>query len=211
MADDLDLTGTGINICDQSNCWHSTSIDGPDYGSIVVPDTPNLSTLIPELKQGIPYYVRISASNAMGASPFIMPYPPFQIPYPHQPAPPLEVSLASQDGSTLAVTIGAPVHDGGKDVSSYRVDYSTQPFVQERQRISLTCSPEPEIQSISTSATDIDEVQYLVLDSSYNGNGEVVEVQNVQCDATGGTFGLTINGETAYISHDADANDIKES
>jgi hypothetical protein len=96
-------------------------------------------------------------------------------------------------------------------VSSYRVDYSTQPFVQERQRISLTCSPEPEIQSISTSATDIDEVQYLVLDSSYNGNGEVVEVQNIQCDAIGGTFGLAFDGETAYISHDADANDIKES
>ena len=117
-------------------------------------------------------------------------------------------------------------------MSSYRVDYSTQPFVQERQRISLTCSPEPEIQSISTSATDIDEVhylvldssynvstsatdidevQYLVLDSSYNGNGEVVEVQNIQCDAIGGTFGLAFDGETAYISHDADANDIKES
>ena len=41
--------------------------DGPDYGSIVVPDTPDLSTLIPELKQGIPYYVRICASNAMGS------------------------------------------------------------------------------------------------------------------------------------------------
>ena len=90
--------------------------DGPDYGSIVVPDTPDLSTLIPELKQGIPYYVRICASNAMGSSPFITPYPQFQIPYQHQPAPPLEVScLASKDGSTLlAVIIGAPFHDGGK-------------------------------------------------------------------------------------------------
>ena len=116
VADDLDLTGTGINVCDQSNCWHSTSFDGPDYGSIVVPDTSDLSTLIPELKQGIPYYVRICASNAMGSSPFVTPYPQFQIPYQHQPAPPLEVScLASKDGSTLlAVIIGAPFHDGGK-------------------------------------------------------------------------------------------------
>jgi len=39
----------------------------------------------------------------------------------------------------------------------------------------------------------------------------VAEVQNVQCDATGGAFGLAIDGETAYISHNADANDIKES
>ena len=86
------------------------------FGSIVVPDTPDLSTLIPELKQGIPYYVRICASNAMGSSPFVTPYPQFQIPYQHQPAPPLEVScLASKDGSTLlAVIIGAPFHDGGK-------------------------------------------------------------------------------------------------
>ena len=117
VADDLDLTGTVVSMSvTKAVVGILPPFDGPDYGSIVVPDTPNLSTLIPELKQGIPYYVRICASNAMGSSPFITPYPQFQIPYQHQPAPPLEVScLASKDGSTLlAVIIGAPFHDGGK-------------------------------------------------------------------------------------------------
>jgi hypothetical protein len=139
-----------------------------------------------------------------------MPYPPLHIPYPHPPAPPLEVQLESIDGSNLAVRIDAPFHDGDVDITSYRVDYSTQPFVQERQRISLMCSPQSEIQTVTTSAADIDEVQYLVIDSSYGGNGEVLEVQRVTCDATGGTFGLSLYDETAYIAHDADENDIKE-
>mmetsp|Transcript_25263 Transcript_25263/g.52844 ORF Transcript_25263/g.52844 Transcript_25263/m.52844 type:complete len:1508 (+) Transcript_25263:155-4678(+) len=212
VADDLDLEGTVASMSvSKATVGDLPPFDGPDYGSRVVTDTSELSILIPELKQGIPYYVRISASNSLGTSPSIMPYPPFQIPYPQPPFPPSEVSLEPNDGSTLAVIIDAPFHDGGKDITSFRVDYNTQPFVQEKQRVSLTCSPQPEIQSVTTSATDINEVQYIVLDSSYTGNGEVLEVQNILCDATGGTFGLSLGGDTAYISHDADANDIKES
>jgi hypothetical protein len=30
------------------------------------------------------------------------------------------------------LALNAPFHDGGKDVTSYCVDYSTQPFVQEK-------------------------------------------------------------------------------
>ncbi|KAL9189871.1 hypothetical protein ACHAXT_009546 [Thalassiosira profunda] len=212
VADDLDLEGTVASMgVFKSTVGALPPFDGPDYGSLVVSDRADLSVVIPDLRQGIPYYVRISASNALGASPTIMPYPPVHVPFPQPPAPPSDVSLEAEDGSTLAVSIDAPFHDGGKSVTSYRVDYSTQPFVQERQRISLTCSPEPEIQSVTTSATDIDEIQFLVLDSSYSGGGEVAEVQRIRCDATGGTFGLLLDGETAYISHDADADDIKES
>ena len=49
-----------------------------------------------------------------------------------------DVTIEPKNGLALTVTIGAPFHDGGKDISSYRVDYSTQPFAQERQRVSLT-------------------------------------------------------------------------
>ena len=212
VADDLDLRGTVPSMSVyKATVGKLPPFDGPDYGSLVVEDnTDDLSTLITQLKQGIPYYVRISASNALGYGPSIMPYPPFHIPYPQPPAPPLQVHLESKDGSNLAVTIDAPFHDGGDDITSYRVDYSTQPFVQERQRISLTCSPRSEVQTVTTSATDIDEVQYLVIDSSYSGNGEILEVQRVMCDATGGTFGLSLGDETVYIAHDADDNDIKE-
>jgi len=212
VADDLDLKGTVPSMSVyKATVGKLPPFDGPDYGSLVVQDSADdLSTLIPQLKQGIPYYVRISAANALGYGPSIMPFPPFHTPYPQPPAPPSQVHLESKDGSNLAVTIDAPFHDGGDDITSYRVDYSTQPFVQERQRISLTCSPQSEVQTITTSAADIDEVQYLVIDSSYSGNGEVLEVQRIMCDATGGTFGLSLGGETTYIAHDADENDIKD-
>ena len=212
VADGLDLKGTVPSISVyKETVGQLPPFDGPDYGSLVVEDSmDDVMTLIPHLKQGIPYYIRISASNALGYGPSIMPYPPFQIPYPQPPAPPSQVYLESKDGSNLAVTIDAPFHDGGDSISSYRVDYSTQPFVQERQRISLTCSPQSEVQTITTSASDLDEVQYLVIDSSYKGNGEILEVQRVMCDATGGTFALTLGDETAYIAHDADKNDIMD-
>ena len=211
IADDLDLRGTVVSMSvSRVTIGILPTFDGPDYGSYVITDFSDLSLLIPELKQGIPYYVRISASNEMGFGPSIIPYPPFRIPFPQPPAPPSEVRLEPKDGSTLAVTIEAPVHDGRKEITFYRVDYSTKPFTQEKQRISLTCSPLPEVQAITTSAMDINEIQYLVIDSSFNGNGETFEVQNVRCDATGGTFSLSFGDEAAYISHDATASDIKE-
>lgn len=80
----------------------------------------------------------------MGFGPTIMPYPPIEIPYPEPPADPLHVDLVSSDGSTLTAAIDAPFHDGGEDISTYRVDYSTTPFSQEKQRVSLTCNPLPD-------------------------------------------------------------------
>ena len=211
LVDDLDLTGTVASMAVSKTIVGALPpFNGPDYGSALVSDT-DVSVLIPKLKQGIPYYVRISAMNAVGTSPFIMPYPPVEIPLPRPPKSPSSVLLEAKDGSTLAVAIYSPFHDGGRAITSYRVDYSTQQFVQERQRIGLTCSPQPAIQTVTTSATDIDEVQFLIIDSSYGGDGEVQEVQRVMCDATGGTFGLSFGGETAYIAHDADSNEIKES
>ena len=212
VVDDLDLTGTVASIS-VSRVREGTlpPFNSEDYGRAVVQATQDLSVLIDDLKQGIPFYVRISALNALGASPSIMPYPPYEIPFPQPPAPPSGVSLRPNDGSTITVAIDAPFHDGGDDVTSYRVDYSTQPFIQERQRILLTCDPQPTIQSVTTSANDINEIQYLVIDSSYSGAGRISEVQNIRCDASGGTFSLSLGGETAYISHDADLNSIKDS
>jgi hypothetical protein len=214
VPDDLDLRGTVASMSvAKATVGALPPFDGPDYGSRLIADTnSDLSVVIPDLKQGIPYYVRISASSQLGSGPSVMPYPPVEVPFPQPPSDPLQVDLESLDGTTLAVSIHAPFHDGDEAISTYRVDYSTEPFAQEKlkQRVSLTCDPQPEIQSITTIAADVNEVQYLVLDSSYQGNGEVSEVQRVLCDATGGTFGLSLDGETAYISHDYDANQIKE-
>ena len=61
-----------------------------------------------------------------------------------------------------------------------------------------------------SSALDLNEMQYIVLNSGYSGNGVVQEVQEVSCDATrtGGEFGLRIFSETAFIEHDANKNGI---
>ena len=69
--------------------------------------------------------------------------------------------------------------------------------------MSLTCNPQPETQSTNTLAA----VLCLVIDSNYNGNGEVLEVQQILCDKTGGTFGLEFDTETAFISHDDGAEE----
>jgi hypothetical protein len=52
---------------------------------------------------------------------------------------------------------------------------------------------------MTTSATDINEIC------------KILEVQNIQCNVTSGTFGLSLGGETAYIVHDAYSNDTKKS
>ena len=212
VPDDIDLRGTVVSMSvSKTTVGVLPPFDGPDYGSQLVTDfTDDLTLVIPQLKQGIPYYVRISASSEVGYGPSIMPYPPIEVPFPQPPADPSQVQIESIDGSTLTISIDAPFHDGDEDISTYRVDYSTQPFSQEKQRISLTCDPQPEIQSITTFAEDINEVQYLVIDSSYQGNGEVLEIQRVLCDAMGGTFGLSFGGETAYISYNDGAEEIKE-
>ena len=75
----------------------------------------------------------------------------------------------------------------------------------------LECFPSPEIQTITTSAVDINEIQHIIIDSSYQGHGIVREIQLVQCDATGGIFGLSFEGDIAYISHDSNEEDIKSS
>ena len=181
-ADDLDLQGTVVSMSVTKKVEGSLPpFDqgrSEDYGSMsVLDDGDELSALITGLKQGIPYYVRISALNAHGKSPAVMPYRPVEVPSPLQPAPPGKVEIVSEDSTTLGVSIQAPFHDGGEPVTSMLVETSSVPFAQEMQRISLTCSPEPEVQSISTSAADIAEIQYLVLDSSYAGNGVVEEIQ----------------------------------
>ena len=232
VADGLDLEGTVASISVATHVVGVTPpFDGPDYGSIVLTDidlnVDHLTTVVSPLKQGIPYYFRVSAANALGSGPVVASKPPFEVPLPQPPSDPSHVGLEVKDGSTLTVTIDEPDHTGGESVDTYQVDYSTEPFQHEKQRVSLTCSPEPEIQTVTTYADDINEIQYLIIDSSYQGNGIIPETQRVTCDATGGTFGLSLvglraggragagagsdaEGMTAFFPYDANADDIQQ-
>ena len=234
VADGLDLEGTVASI---SVATHIVGVappfNGPDYGSLVLTDVGNglidnsdtllLSAVISPLKLGTPYYFRASAFNALGSGPTTASKPPFEMPLPQPPSYPSHVDLSVKDSSTLTVTIEEPEHDGGEAVDTYRVDYSRTEFFREKQLISLTCSPEPEVQTVTTYADEINEIQYLVIDSSYQGGGIVPETQRVYCDATGGSFSLTLGvggfggGDhdaettTAFFAFDADADAIKQS
>jgi len=77
------------------------------------------------------------------------------------------------------------------------VQYATQAFAQEVQAVRVSCEVRPEIQVVTSGAGDVNEVQivHAVLEDQYDG--EVTsEVQAVRCDATSGTFTLSIFGET---------------
>ena len=99
--------------------------------------------------------------------------PPFGKPKPQPPGAPSNVIVEVKDGSSLKASLGAPEYSGGGTVSTYRLDYVKEPFVRERQEISLACSPVPEIQIITTSAANLNEIQYVVVNSGYQGNGMV--------------------------------------
>ena len=64
--------------------------------------------------------------------------------------------------------------------------------------------------SITTSASDLNEIQYIIVKSEYAGNGLINEVQEVQCDATGGEFVVGVLDDFVFICHDANEKEIKD-
>jgi len=209
VIDDQDMRGTAVSasVVKVRN-GVPPSFDGPEYQFHTHIDLSNLSYIASALKQGVNYYFRLRASNELGAGPATVTCPPFVKPMPQPPGPPSSVQLSVIDGSSLSVEISKPLHPFLEGY--YRIDYSVEEFRNEKQLIALLCNSKPEIQSITTSARDINEIQYVVLDSAFKNNGCIAEIQRVQCDATGGFFGLTLAGETAFINYDATETMIKE-
>jgi hypothetical protein len=87
--------------------WRSYTIDG----------------LIP----GNTYYVAVSAVNAYGTGPTAVPVSHSSTPPKQVPQPPTSVSVDVHPGSasTLDVTFGAPLSNGGSPVLSYRIELAT--------------------------------------------------------------------------------------
>jgi len=184
--------------------------NGLPLGSTSITSLDDLSIHITELEQGIPYYFRVSALNANGQGPSSLASPAYAVPLPQSPTAPTGVSLTVVDGGSLSVATMAPERDGGEEIDRYRVQYATSQFAQEVQAIRVTCDVEPEIQVIETSCEDIDEIQivHAKLSDDYNGLDHS-EVQSVTCDATSGSFTLTIFDETtADIYYNDDASTV---
>lgn len=128
---------------------------------------------------------------------------------PQLPSEPEMVVVKSKDGSSVSVQISTPNENDNNIIESYRIDYSLKEFINEKQRIALICNSRLEVQTVTTSASNVNKRQYLILDSAYQNNGIVFEIQKVVCSANGRIFGLSFGGKTAFIDCGADKFAIK--
>ena len=111
------------------------------------------------------------------------------------PSPPVDVNLHVADGYALNVSFAAPVLPGGHSVDAYRVEWDTQALVEEAQAVTVSSTPVNEVKVVSTTGADVNEVQ--VVKTVGTGDGStVVEIQKVNCDASGGTIRLEFDGHT---------------
>nr|AIG55740.1 secreted protein [Thraustotheca clavata] len=166
--------------------------NGVPFGSAFVTDLSQLSVQVSQLDTNIPYYFRDQAYHKWH---FLrLPHP---LPAPQQPQ---NVTLVAVDQKTLQIQLYPPLNDGGAPIDSYQVDYDINQILDEVQAVQLTVPVVNEVQVITSSATSTNEVQLVRLASTYTGP-DAVEVQQVNCDASGGTFTLTFMGlTTAPIS-----------
>jgi hypothetical protein len=214
MLDDLDLSGTvpTIAVTEETKGVSPPfdSLDGLPLGSASLTNLSDLSLTVSSLEQGVNYYVRVSASNTIGSGPYQFAAIPYVMPMPLTPTNPQDISLSVIDGTTLNILFSSPSSDGGDAIDTYRIEYDTQSFEDEVQEVRLSYTPSTEVQVISTTTTDINEVQLVHVKTNYSGVS-TYEVQNVTCDASGGTFKFTFNGETTNaVDYDAAASDIEE-
>ena len=99
-------------------------------------------------------------------------------------------------------------------MTSYRVEWDTNPPVLEVQSVRTMQSLGPtQIQRITTSAPDVDEVQSVHLRASLVNEVQVVKTSAALYETLGGSFALSFNAGpygggvavTPFISHDAPA------
>lgn len=211
IPDYADLNGTAATISvSRLVKGQHPPFNGPDYGMITLRKMPeDRSLVIDHLKQGIDYFFRVTARYSVGRNSSTFTRPPKAKPIPQPPSGTDAFTLNVMDGSSIDLSIGAPLTSGGGTVTSFRIDYAEEPFRHERQQLSIQCSPKPEIQRIQTNASDLNEIQYIVIDSRYGGLGIVKEVQRVFCDASGGEFGLGFETDMKYFPYDSNEDFVK--
>lgn len=103
-------------------------------------------------------------------------------------APFLDLTVLSQ--SSIYANFSPPLSDGGSAINSYKVEWDTDPGVQEVQSITTSVYLGPnEIQSITTSATDINAVQTVGVFATAVPEVQKVTISNSQS----GYFFLELN------------------
>jgi len=108
-------------------------VDALPLGSTTLTDLTSLQHTIQGLRQGVAYYVRISATNAIGRSVFAESTPSGLRPIVLPPTAPTNVGLSVIDGETLRVSFSPPTREGGSPVDQYRVEWHTEALHDEIQ------------------------------------------------------------------------------
>ena len=92
--------------------------------------------IIEQLRQGVPYYT-VSAINSVGEGPYAVSTPRSTIPVSLPPTPPTDVSLVVIDGYSLNVTWRPSVHDGGKSIDKYKIEWDNADIIEEVQSVTI--------------------------------------------------------------------------
>lgn len=217
VFDNQDMTGTMVNgLVAKKIPGVAPPFNSLDFGSNlplgseIVTDLSYLSVTVDNLDEGIPYYFRVAAINAVGQGPFAFSSVPFAIPQSQRPGRPIHPTLDPVDGKSLLVSFQPPKLDGGQDITFYKVEYANTAFAAEVQEINALCDVVQEVQILQTSTDHtIQEVQLLYLSTTFDGTS-AIEVQRVTCDAVMGSFKLSFQGhQTGSIDFNADATAIK--
>ena len=182
---------------------------GLALGSAIITDMDNLEYTITGLRQGVIYSVRVSAANAVGYGVPLIASPKFIAPMPQPPTQPLQFTATVVDSSDVALAWNEPERGGGADILDYLVEWDTAPLVAEVQEVDVIAPVRNEVQVVTTTAAFVGEVQYLAVRSNASSTTLVSEVQTVACDATGGSFTLTLAGyTTGAIAWNASRNAV---
>jgi hypothetical protein len=183
--------------------------DGLPLGSKTITDLTSLQHTIQGLKQGVSYFVRVSAMNAIGRSDYSLSTPTGLKPIVLPPTAPTDVGLTVIDGTTLRVGFSSPLRNGGSPVDQYRVEWHTEALVDEIQVVRVLAPVRQHVQVITSSAADQDEVQVIRLEGTGSG-ADVNEIQTVTCAANQGSFRLLFGGrQSEPIGFDATTSQVQ--
>ena len=215
VTDTLALTGTANRaIVSEQTKGVEPPFDGSLDGTLLPLGSATASAETAEykitgLRQGVPYYVRTSARNLVGTGLPGFSVPRYLAPLANNPSPPVAVNLSVVDGYNLNVSWSAPLLEGGHSIDAYRIELDAQALVPEVQAIQIKSTPVNEVKTVTTTGNDVNEVQVVKVVGTGDGT-TVVEIQTVNCDASGGTIRFTFDGQqTAPVAYDATLAQVK--
>jgi hypothetical protein len=120
---------------------------------------------------------------------------------PRVPDLPANVALAIDSDKSLLITFDVPPSDFGSQVTSYKVEWDSNPGVREEQVVTCTVATGPnEVQRLTTTATRVPEVQVVSVTTTNVAPGSRIT----------GNFTLGFGGQvTKNLSRSATEDEVR--